>query len=170
MAPKGKEQNKEPEEIQEKKPKRKMIRLIFVLVFLIVIVLVGGFFALRFGLADGLLGGVFGSSETEEEAYREPTYTYEMPEVVVNLAGERRQFLSVKFYVGYDDAGLTEELERRRPEIRDAVLNILWDKTAEEIKTVQGKEQLRQELLDTINGMLRQGEIRGVFFWHVMIQ
>ena len=169
MVPKNKEQ--ESEEKVEKKPKRKKVLLIIlVLVFLIVIVLVGGFFALRFGLLGGLLDGVLGTSETGEETYREPEYTYEMPEVVVNLAGERRQFLSVKFFVGYDDAGLTEELERRKPEIRDAVLKILWDKTEEDIKSGQGKEQLRQELQETINDMLRQGDIRGVFFWHVMIQ
>lgn len=48
---------------------------------------------------------------------------------MVNFNGiENRRFLSVKFYLGFDEPKLQQELEKRMPEIRDAVNNILWVK------------------------------------------
>jgi len=128
--------------------------------------------AARIGLGGDLLGGIFGVNGGGETAQlKEPEYMFEVPEIVVNLGNdERRRFLSVKFYVGHDHPGLDEELERRMPEIRDAVLGILWEKTAGDIAADNSKERLREELFEVVNGMLRTGEIRGIYFWHVMIQ
>ncbi len=164
-------EKKETPEKTEKKPKGRKKRLLFILsILLLVILLGGGFLSYRLGLLEGMLDNILGAREGPPEVYKPPKYTFEMPEIVVNLAQEKRQFLSVKFYVGYDDTRLTEELEQRSPEIRDAVLGILWDKAEGDIKTAAGKEQLRQELHETINDVLQGGEIRRVYFWHVMIQ
>lgn len=152
--------------------KKKKSRLILILGMVFLVLAGGAFAAVRLGLAGGLTALLPGWGEVKpvEEVVKEPEFMLEMPEVVVNLPGERRQFLSLKFFVGYDEPKLTEELEKRKPEIRDAVLRILWSKTAEEISTVEGKERLRQEILETINGMLRKGQLRGVYYWHIMIQ
>ncbi len=167
---------KDSEEKEEKKPKRKKTLLIvIVLVVFLVVVIGGGYLALQIGLLGGLIDSILGVGETRqeqeaEEVYTPPDYTFELPEVLVNMPGERRQFLSVKFYVGYHDEDLTEELERRKPEIKDAALGILWGKTKDDIETKEDKEQLRQELYEEINAMLTQGEIQGVYFWHIMVQ
>lgn len=95
---------------------------------------------------------------------------YAVPEVLVNLPEGGRRFLSVKFYLGYDEPKLKEELDKRMPEIRDVVNKTLWTKTVEEMSTAEGKENLREEILGAINDLLQKGELRGLYFWHVLVQ
>ena len=164
-----------PEE-QGKKKKRSRFqakfKVFFVLIIILVVVfLLSGmiFVAFRVGFVDRLLNRMVtdASSKTNIEG---PAFTYEIPEILVNLSeGDRRRFLSVKFYVGYDNSKLTEELERRIPEIRDAVLKILWE-TTRGCLLQRGKENLREEIKETVNSLVTSGEITGVYFWHVMIQ
>lgn len=165
-----------PEE-QGKKKKRSRFqakfKVFFVLIIILVVVfLLSGmiFVAFRVGFVDRLLNRMVtdASSKTNIEG---PAFTYEIPEILVNLSeGDRRRFLSVKFYVGYDNSKLTEELERRIPEIRDAVLKILWETSTEDVYSNEGKENLREEIKETVNSLVTSGEITGVYFWHVMIQ
>lgn len=146
--------------------------LIVLIILLLIVFLFGGalFVAFRIGLVDRLLNNMAAGVASQEVA-GEPSYTYEVPEIVVNLSnGNSRRFLSVKFYVGFDETKLTEELERRMPEIRDAVLQTLWDTSAEDIDSPEEKESLREEIKEVINSLVQSGEIKGVYFWHVMVQ
>ncbi len=162
------------EEQGKKKPRfLAKFKVFFVLIIILVVVfLLSGmvFVAFRVGFVDRLLNRMVtdASHQTNVEG---PSFTYEIPEILVNLSdGDRRRFLSVKFYVGFDNSKLSEELERRMPEIRDAVLEILWDTSAEDVYSNEGKENLREEIKETINSLVTSGEITGVYFWHVMIQ
>lgn len=146
--------------------------LIILSILLVIIFLLCGviFVAFRIGLVDRLLSNM-AVGVASQETVQEPSYTYEVPEIVVNLSnGNSRRFLSVKFYVGFDESKLTEELERRMPEIRDAVLQILWDTSVEDIDSSEEKENLREEIRQVINGLVQSGEVKGVYFWHVMVQ
>ncbi|NLX92224.1 MAG: flagellar basal body-associated FliL family protein [Firmicutes bacterium] len=152
---------------------RSSLKVLIVLIILLLIIFLLGsavFIAVRTGFAGRLLSNMAGDVADQETA-KEPSYTYEIPEIVVNLSnGNSRRFLSVKFYVGFDETKLTEELERRMPEIRDAVLQLLWDTRAEDIDSPEEKEKLREKIKEVINGLVKSGEIKGVYFWHVMVQ
>jgi len=56
------------------------------------------------------------------------------------------------------------------PELRDAALGILWNKDIEDINAPGGKDLLKKEMLQVINELLNSGEIRELYFWHVMVQ
>ena len=146
-----------------------MFIVLGVVMLLILLILVGAV-ALRLGLVSNLQDRLHGENRLEDNI-KEPEFMYEVPEIVVNFDGiDRRRFLSVKFYLGFDEPKLQQELEKRMPEIRDAVNKILWVKKADDINTPEGKEDLRQEIFETINSMLNAGKLRGVYFWHLMIQ
>jgi flagellar FliL protein len=163
----GEEKEKENAASQPRKAKK---YLFIVLGAIVILILLGGALTLKLGLASNLLGNLQGE-QNQENVIKEPEFMYEVPEIVVNLNGiDRRRFLSVKFYLGFDEPKLEQELEKRMPEIRDGVNKILWVKTADEINTPEGKETLREEIFETINGMLNSGKLRGVYFWHLMIQ
>jgi len=160
--------NSTEEERVNSSPSQKTKKSLFIIVLLILLILGGGI-AFRLGLASNLLGGV--QKGSQENTLKEPEFMYEVPEIVVNVNGNgKSRFLSVKFYLGFDEPKLQQELEKRMPEIRDAVNKILWVKDADDVSTLEGKEALREEILDTVNGMLHSGELRGVYFWHLMIQ
>lgn len=57
-----------------------------------------------------------------------------------------------------------DEIENRKAQIRDIIIIILSSKTYEEVSTREGKENLRNEVKDTINSFLVQGKIAKVFF------
>ena len=169
----------EEEVIQvEKKPKRSKKGLIIAVagLFVVLLFLLGGiWFALRTGVLGDLMAGM-GKGRTSTgsaaQAEKAPDYMYEMPEILVNLndGGLRSRFLSIKFNIGYDNAKLEPQLEQRMPEIRDKVNSVLWRVCSEDILTLEGKERLREDLHQTIDEMFYEYEIRGIYFWHLMIQ
>ena len=98
-------------------------------------------------------------------------YKYEIPEIVVNLPdGQRGRYLSLKFYLGFNDPALHDEIEDRIPELRDTVLDILWGKNIAGNDVSEKKEELREEILISTNEILNQGEVKEVYFWHFLVQ
>ena len=153
------------------KNKRGKRRIIFLGAVVLLVLLVGvAFVALKLGFFTELMGFAL-ETQKSEAVGKGPEFMYEVPEIVVNYSGsERIRFLSVKFYLGFDEPKLQQELDKRMPEIRDAVNKILWEKKAGDLNTLEGKEALREEIFETINGMLYSGELRGLYFWHLLIQ
>lgn len=150
--------------------RRTLLLVIAGALLIVILATVGvGIVAVKMGFAEQLLMNMLGDT-VERDAEKEPQYMYSVPEILVNISVEGRdRFLSVKFYLGHDDPKLDEELERRMPEIRDAVLKILWRKSIDEVNTPEGKELLREEIFQEVNDLLG-GKLRGVYFWHVMVQ
>ena len=65
---------------------------------------------------------------------------------------------------------LKEELDKRVPQLRDAILTILSAKTYEEISSAQGKLILKQEILRRLNSLLPFGQITNVYFTEFVSQ
>ena len=63
-----------------------------------------------------------------------------------------------------------DEINRRMPQIRDAILMLTSSKTFEELYDVHGKKQLKAELLFELNEMLTQGEAVAVYFTDFVVQ
>jgi flagellar FliL protein len=90
---------------------------------------------------------------------------------VYNL-GEPNRYLKAAMRLELDVAGMpekdvlpfTDEAKKRLPEIRDLIITELSGKTYREVSTVQGKEQLKEELRLRINQLLQLGQIREVMF------
>lgn len=168
----AREERGKEEEKAALQPARKRNLLLIILVTVLAVVLISAgalVVAVKLGFASPLFSGLLGE-QTPEEEIKEPAFMYAVPEIVVNLPEGGRRFLSVKFYLGYDEPKLEEELDKRMPEIRDVVNKILWSKTAGEVSTLEGKEKLREELLEAINATLNNGQLRGLYFWHVLVQ
>lgn len=164
----GKTEEEEKREKASQANKKK--RIILIIVILAVVLLLSGIAAVKMGFAKQLLLN-FLKEDTEEAFIKEPDFMYEVPEILVNLAGcSGMRFLSVKFYLGFDEPKLEKEIEKRMPEIRDFVNKILWNADAEVISTPEGKENLRTELFHSIDGILHSGDLKGIYFWHILIQ
>ncbi len=63
-----------------------------------------------------------------------------------------------------------DELNARLPVINDALTTLLSSKTFEEIYTIEGKENLRQEILDTISERLPEYHVIYVYFTEFVVQ
>lgn len=84
---------------------------------------------------------------------------------IVNLAQSKgRKIMSVSMEIEVQGEHVLEEIEKRKPQIRDIIIIILSSKTYENVESRGGKDGLRNEIKDTINSFLVQGKISNVFF------
>jgi flagellar FliL protein len=56
------------------------------------------------------------------------------------------------------------EVEKRKAQIRDIVINICRTKTSEELREKEGNSNLRNEILSAINAILPEGKVLDIFF------
>ncbi|AHI06942.1 flagellar protein FliL [Bdellovibrio bacteriovorus W] len=84
---------------------------------------------------------------------------------IVNLAGSKgRKVAKVNMELEVKGNHVLEEIEKRKAQVRDIIIILLSAKTYEEVSTREGKDNLRNEIKDTINSFLVQGKISNVFF------
>lgn len=96
---------------------------------------------------------------------------FPMEPFIVNIYdGQELRYLKVKIELEMANAGLKTELEGRLAPIRDAVLVVLTTKTLQEIQDVQGKNQLREEILTAISKIVAQGKVTRVYFTDFVVQ
>jgi flagellar FliL protein len=62
------------------------------------------------------------------------------------------------------------ELDALKPALNDAVISILTSKTFAEIFTVEGKSQLKQEIMAEVNGLLGYDKVAAVYFTEFLVQ
>jgi flagellar FliL protein len=63
-----------------------------------------------------------------------------------------------------------EEMTRRVPQLRDAILMILPTKRYADISTTEGKTTLREELTGAVNGLLASAKVAHIYFKEFVIQ
>lgn len=91
-----------------------------------------------------------------EELPPENTYYYNVqPEFVVNFQGSSRvKFLMIEMVVATHDEKVIPVLTDHDPELRNTLLNLLSEQNAEELKTAEGKQALRDAALVLIDGIV----------------
>ncbi|MCB0324296.1 MAG: flagellar basal body-associated FliL family protein [Bdellovibrionales bacterium] len=90
--------------------------------------------------------------------------------IVVNL-GAADQFFHLGLVFEYYDFALPEHVERQIPKVRDAAIQVLSGKTAEELLSVDGKSTLREELIAAANESIKTDhEIVDVYFTRYYLQ
>ena len=114
-----------------------------------------------------------GGPPTDTEATKEVEVgaMFDMDPFVVNLneAGGKR-YLKSKIEIEFVGENVRKELTNRLPQLRDVILLHLSSKTLDEIRSVDGKVELKNALIKRINQVLKQGKIRNLYFTQFVIQ
>lgn len=112
---------------------------------------------------------VQGGPEGAEAAAGESKFIPES--FTVNLADSSgAHFAKVDVEIEVDDDRVREEVTRLKPRIRDFIVVILSSKTYDQIASVDGRDFLREEIRNKINGYLTKGQIKNVYFTQFIIQ
>ena len=109
----------------------------------------------------------------EEVVVEETTVIYPLKSFVVNLLsrnGTTKNYLKVTMEIELSREEYVLEIEKQKAKLRDAVLMLLSSKTLKDISTVEGKLQLKQELLLRMNIILGQGTIKKIYFSEFVVQ
>ena len=90
---------------------------------------------------------------------------------VVNIADrDRDRYLKLKAELEVTDPQVRAELDFRTAQIRDLVISLLGSKSFDEIRSIEGKNFLREELLLRMNAVLMRGRIHRIYFTEFIVQ
>lgn len=96
---------------------------------------------------------------------------YPLDTFTVNLKSDAgRRYLKVTMSLELEGEELSLELDAKTPVLRDRIIRILSSKTLEEISSKKGKGKISSQVMDTLNAMIADGEIRGIYFTEFVIQ
>lgn len=186
------EEKKETE--GESKPKSKKKLIIIIAVVLLLVGGGGGFFLMSGSSED--------DASKHEEVEKPPVFKkIKLDPIIVNLS-EAKSFLKVSMLLEYDADALTKafahgegggaghggggsggeaaapeggfppEIIEKEPVVKDTILRILSSKTTADVLTVNGKQALKEELIEAVNEAIEAPEpiIVNIYFIEFIIQ
>lgn len=90
---------------------------------------------------------------------------------IVNILDENNtRYLKSAISVECKNDLIAQQLEARRPQMQDAILLLIGNKTYDELRDLQGKLQLRAELLHKLNSLLPKEGITNIYFTDFVVQ
>lgn len=96
---------------------------------------------------------------------------YPLDTFTVNLKSDAgRRYLKATISLELNGQELSMELDKKAPVIRDRIIRILTSKTLEEISSKKGKQKISEQIIDTLNAMIADGSIKGIYFTEFVIQ
>lgn len=96
---------------------------------------------------------------------------YSLEPFIVNIYdGQDLRYLKVKIELQMTSPTVKADLDGQLAAIRDAILVVLSTKTLQDVMDVQGKNQLRDDILTAINKIVAQGKVSKVYFTDFVVQ
>jgi flagellar FliL protein len=120
------------------------------------------------GAAKSSGGGHGGGHGGDKSA---PSTVFPLEPFIVNIYdGQEVRYLKMKVEFEMSSPEVKPEIEARQAPLRDAILVLLTTKTLQEVQDLQGKNQLREEILVAVNKILPPGKITRVYFTDFVVQ
>jgi flagellar basal body-associated protein FliL len=91
----------------------------------------------------------------------------QLDQFMVNLStpgSSSPKFVRVNISLEVPTADVETEVNAKMPQVRNAVIDLFNSKTPKDLSTADGREYLKEELRNAINGFMVQGKVKGVFF------
>ncbi len=96
---------------------------------------------------------------------------FKLDPLIVNPAGsDGERYLKASITLETYDVEAQRELEKRLPQIKNQINNILASKSIAQVASGEDRERLRREILNRINGMIVGGRITNVYFEEFVYQ
>lgn len=128
-------------------------------------------------LGAASFGGVYLFMKTNktvsaQQVIKEQTYV-DLEEFTINLADDGgKRYFKGEISLGYDkdDKKVAEEIENNKVVVRDAIIFYFKGQKAEFINDISNKDQIKEELIASINKELQRGKITDLRFKNMIVQ
>ena len=166
-------EEEEEEGAEAAAPKKKfslspaIVKVLMIVAAILVVALISGLIAFFVSKAVGRAAGVQGGVVDNIIKQPPPTYFPITPEFNVNTADmDVPRYVRVSIVLTYTTniKQLQVELPERVYMIRDRIYALLSSYTYDQLRTNEGREQLKADLKREINSMLRNGQIDDILF------
>ena len=151
-------------------------KIVFALVgilFVVMIGLTGGLFMIwtKLSTTEAQAHNTAISNEEGQEVQQTPGTIFPMDTFIVNLADEGgKRYLRITMDLELTRGTVADDLKKRLPQMRDSILMVLPSKRFEDIRTVEGKTSLRNEIIANLNGLFGQERISNIYFTEFVVQ
>lgn len=158
-------------ETPEKQPRSKNKLLLIGVPLLVVLIFGTAAGAYFLGAFNGAGGDAEASAARDSDDNKPLGPLLEMEDLVVNITHkDSTRFLKVGITLEVADKESSEAINRRLPQITDAVLLMVGNKSFDEVKDLQGKMQLKADLLARIQELSGNGKVENLFFTDFVVQ
>jgi flagellar FliL protein len=90
---------------------------------------------------------------------------------IANLSDEGGgRYLKATLQVEFVGAAAPADFDARSPQIRDSVLTLLTSRSFDDIRTPDGKQNLREEVIARLNQVLQRDAVRSIYFTEFIVQ
>ncbi len=90
---------------------------------------------------------------------------YPIESFLVNIASDQGpKFLQTQLELELADPAVEDELSRKKPALRDAIIVLLSSRSYKELREPTGMRKLRADLLRVINNLLSTGKVKDIYF------
>ena len=117
--------------------------------------------------------------EAEAEAKEESTHPatgevgamQPLETFIANLSDEEgKRYLKATLQVEFFESRVPEDFAARTAQIRDLLLTLFTSKTFSDVRTPEGKSQLREEIINRMNRALNRDVVKAVYFTELIVQ
>ncbi len=170
-----KEENGLDEDKQEQGKSEKKFPLKLIILFTVGLFLIGGgIFAWKGGLLNKFIGhegkAIAAKTGTSTDT-RDIGPMFPMDTFIVNLVDPHgKRYLKLRMELELSAEELRLEVDRRMPQFKDTILTLLSSKTYEDVSSLEGKLQLRAEMMSMLNQYIESGSITNIYFTEFIVQ
>ncbi len=113
-----------------------------------------------------------GTMSTMEGDIIERGELVDLDDIIVTLSSQSRRtrYLRININLEVRDTHTAQQVEERLPEMRDAVIMILSEKSVEDLNRPGGKVNLRAEIFRHLGDSIPDGRLMNVYFSDLVIQ
>ncbi len=127
-------------------------------------------------------GGAAADGDADREASAEDAHagratrdrsgaTLPLETFIANLADDGgKRYLKTTMQVEFLGETVPSGVDARLPQIRDLLLTLLTSKTFDQIRTPEGKQELREEIIARLNQVLDRDAVKAVYFTEFIVQ
>ena len=96
---------------------------------------------------------------------------YPLEPFIVNIYdGQEIRYLKIKVEFELASSQVKPELDAKVAPLRDAILSLLTTKTMQEVQDIQGKNLLRDQILDAVGKIIPPRKVTKVYFTDFVVQ
>ncbi|MFA6687640.1 MAG: flagellar basal body-associated FliL family protein [Desulfuromonas sp.] len=157
---------------EEKQDKGGRGRLILIVAGVTVVLLSVGVAAYLLGVnssGSSVAGGTDGSAYDQGRTTIGPMVNID--DFIINILDKNEtRYLKAAITLELESEATAAEVMERMAQIRDAILLLIGNKTFAELSDLQGKLQLRAEIIARLNKLLTKGKVKGIYFTEFVVQ
>ncbi len=158
------------EEVAEVAPAGSKKIIIIIVVAVVLLIGIGAGVFLFMGQKEAKLTPEQEQAELEKQAQQVGPMVNIDTFIVNILDDEESRYLKAAITIEVDSEAAAMELNQRLAQLKDAILLLIGNKTFGELRDLQGKIQLRAELINRINSILVKGKVKRIYFTDFVVQ